>query len=205
MSHASIYLRLTGPAIATPDLSATAESSFATAIGKPIESRLTRAAVGGSVEEVSKLAERVIAPLLGMRSIAAVADGASAIVVERARDARARGAPVLVTVRASTSYRGDGSAAVRTLLDDAGILPESGSIVVSERAVDPSTVLRASRWIEAPRRTLAPWAGDHVGCGGVALAAAIASIAAGHASRVVFVGEAPDRGYVFVLEKGIVP
>jgi 3-oxoacyl-[acyl-carrier-protein] synthase II len=198
VSHASIHWRLGGPAIATPDLSATAESAVATGI-ELLEAGVCPAAIAGSVEEVSQLTERVLAPLLGMRRMSAASDGASAIVLESTASARARGARPLAKIRLLAAFRGDGREIVARSLQ---AIPHPGArdVLVSEKMVDPVRLLRDTPWCEARRLTLGEAAGDHVGCGGVALAAAAALVGTREIDRALFIGEAPERGYVFLLE-----
>lgn len=98
VSHAAIYLGLGGPAIATPDHAATAEAAIATAV-ELLDGGMIDAAVAGSFETVDALAERVLAPLPGVASLRASAEGGSAIVLERRSSALARGAKPLARVR----------------------------------------------------------------------------------------------------------
>ena len=193
VSHASIYLGLGGPAIATPDLSTTAESAIATGI-ELIEARLSESAVAGSVEEVSLLTERVLAPLLGMRRMAAHSEGASAVVLESETSARVRGARVLARVTFARAHRGDGG------LTEAPA-PGARAVVVTEPAVDVASLLRGTAWEGTRHITTNEAAGDHVGSGGIAFAGAVALIAHGYLDRALVLGQAPDRGYAFVLER----
>jgi 3-oxoacyl-[acyl-carrier-protein] synthase II len=197
VSHAAIYWGLGGPALATPDLSATAESATATGL-ELVVGGVCDAAVVGSVEEISQLAERVLAPLLDVRTLAAHSEGASALVIERGADAAARGRTPLARVTFWQSVRGlaaDGVSAA------AGVPPpRQGSKVVAEPAVQTDKLLTGSAWSGVERLTTASIAGDHVGLGGVALAAAAGLVAHGGASSVLVLGEAPERSYAFLLE-----
>jgi hypothetical protein len=83
--------------------------------------------------------------------------------------------------------------------------PGDGARVVAEPAVDVSRRLDSSAWAAVPRLTSSAAAGDHVGLGGVALAAAAALVASGGAKSVLVVGEAPDRAYAFLLEPCLGP
>jgi 3-oxoacyl-[acyl-carrier-protein] synthase II len=197
VSHAAIYWGLGGPALATPDLSATAEAAAATGMDL-VAAGLSSSAVVGSVEEVSQLAERVLAPLLGVRTVAAHSEGASALVIESADAARARGKTPLCRVTAWLTARGE--LPVASLPS-----PGDGARVVAEPAVDVSRRLDSSAWAAVPRLTSSAAAGDHVGLGGVALAAAAALVASGGAKSVLVVGEAPDRAYAFLLEPCLGP
>lgn len=197
VSHASIYLGLGGPAIATPDLNATAESAIATGV-ELIEASVSPSAIAGSVEEVSKLTERVLAPLLGMRPMAAHSEGASAVVLESAESAKARGARPLARVVFSRARRGS---------DPFEDLPACGAkaVVVTEPLVDSPSLLRATPWEHVRRVTTNAQAGDHVGCGGIAFAGAVALVARGDVDRALVLGQAPDRSYAFVIERVEVP
>jgi 3-oxoacyl-[acyl-carrier-protein] synthase II len=192
VSHAAIYLGLRGPALATPDLSATAESAFATGL-ELIEGGVADSAVVGSVEEISELAERVLAPLLGMRSLSAHSEGASALVIERQSGAAARGASVLARVLHGSSHRG------RHLAVDVPP-PGPGALVVAEPNVDLDELLATSPWRLVPRWSLSASVGHHVGLGGVALAAAAALAARLPQAPVLVLGAAPGRSYAFLLE-----
>jgi hypothetical protein len=177
--------------LATPDLSATAESALATGL-ELIEGGVSQTAVVGSVEEVSDLAERVLAPLLGVRTLSAHSEGASALVLETAADAQARGKRALAAVVVWRSTR-------QADLLQALPAPPPGAIVVSEPNVDVVALLVGSAWQDVPRFTLARAAGEHVGLGGVALAAAAQRLASTPGSALVL-GAAPDRAYAFLLE-----
>lgn len=192
VSHAAIYWGLAGPALATPDLSTTAESATATGL-ELVSGGVCDAAVVGSVEEVSRLAEKVLAPLLGVRTVAAHSEGASALVLERAADALARRRKPLALVRFWQSVRGRGAAL-------GAPPPVPGSKIVAEPATNAGSLLEGSAWAKVERLTTASIAGDHVGLGGVALAAAASLVAQGGASSVLVLGEAPERSYAFVLE-----
>lgn len=192
VSHAAIYWGLGGPALATPDLSVTAEAAAATGMDL-VAAGISSAAVVGSVEEVSQLAERVLAPLLGVRTLEAHSEGASGIVVEPESRARARGKSPLCRVRAWSSRRG--SSAV-----DSMPAPRPGAKVVAEPGVDVARLLDAGPWAQVERLTTSIDAGDHVGLGGIALAAGAALVASGGATCVLVVGQAPDRTYAFALE-----
>ncbi len=192
VSHAAIYWGLGGPALATPDLSATAESATATGL-ELVTGGVCEAAVVGSVEEVSQLAEKVLAPLLDVRTLSAHSEGASALVIESAAGAALRGRAPLARVRFWASVRGLDAAA-------GAPPPGPGAKVVAEPAAHTSRLLDGSPWAAVERLTTASIAGDHVGLGGVALAAAAGLVAKGGATSVLVLGEAPDRSYAFLLE-----
>jgi 3-oxoacyl-[acyl-carrier-protein] synthase II len=190
VSHAAIYLGLGGPALAAPDLSATAESSIATGLDL-VAAGLADGAVAGSVEEVSDLAERVLAPLLGVRPLKARGEGASGVAIERAASAASRGKRPLARVTAWSSARGARAPELPPLVD--------GTVVVAEPGVDVGAIVGGTAWADAPRLVTRAEAGDHVGLGGVAFAAAAAKVARDGVAALV-VGAAPDRAYAFLLE-----
>ncbi len=198
VSHAAILWGLGGPALATPDLSATAESAMATGL-ELVASGVSEGAVVGSVEEVSQLAERVLAPLLGVRTVAAHAEGASALLVEPALGAAARGKRPLARVSSWISARGEGA------LSSLPARPEGRAFVVSEPAVDADRALGTSAWRDVPRLTTTEAAGDHVGLGGIALAAAASLVALEEADAVLALGQAPDRAYAFLFQRPVEP
>lgn len=192
VSHAAIYLGLGGPALATPDLSATAESAVATGL-ELCAAGLADAAVAGSIEEVSELADRVLAPLLGLRTLQARSEGASAIVIERASAAAERGKRPLAIVRFWSSARGSSAAA-------SAPPPRPGACVIAEPSVDVARAVANTPWAAVECFVISPSAGDHVGLGGVAMVAAVARVSLGRSSVALVLGEAPDRSYAFVIE-----
>ena len=192
VSHAAIYWGLGGPALATPDLSATAESALATGL-ELVASGVSSAAIAGSVEEVSQLAQRVLAPLLGVRGLAAHSEGASGILVEPLASARSRNKRPLARVIFWAAQRGLGAA-------QAAPAPRGRALVVAEPQADVDALLHATAWAGVDRFTTSIAAGDHVGLGGVAVAGAASLVALGRADSVLVLGSAPGRSYAFLLE-----
>jgi 3-oxoacyl-[acyl-carrier-protein] synthase II len=194
--HASIYLGLEGPVFAVADLAATADAAITTA-AELVAAGEADLLVAGSVEEASRVVERVVGPACSaMRDRGPRGEGASVLVLEAAETARARGARPLATIVAWTSWRGDGAGALAALparpARDAWVLV--GRV---DEALD--ALIDGSAWASAERRALAPRVGDHEGASGFAAAAAVALLADGRASAVLVVGAAPDRGYAVVL------
>jgi len=191
VSHAAIYLGLGGPAIATPDLSATAEAAIATGLDLVAAGSAT-AAISGSIEEVSDLAERVLAPLLGVRALTAHCEGASAIALEAASSAERRGKRALASVVGWTSSRG-------TRVDvDAFATPTGDAVVIAEASHLLDESLADTAWLGVRRLVTTSDAGDHVGMGGIAFACAVGWVARERVPALV-VGGAPDRVYAFLL------
>jgi 3-oxoacyl-[acyl-carrier-protein] synthase II len=191
MGHVSIYSGLGGPVLGTADLATSAESALAQAF-ELVEAGEADAVVGGGIEELSKIVDRVLAALFG-RADAHRGEGAAALVFESAESAERRGAAVRARVERLVCWR---SREPRSLaLGDA-----SRAIAVLPRHDEASVaLLGASGWGEAPRVLCAEHAGEHEGLGGIAAAVAVARIAAGECDRAVVVGRAPGRGYALVL------
>ncbi|APR81450.1 3-oxoacyl-[acyl-carrier-protein] synthase, KASII [Minicystis rosea] len=190
VGHASIYLGLRGPVLATSDLEATAESAIVTAaelcaVGEGA------AIFAGSAEEASPMIERCLGPICsGITDRGARSEGAAILLIEAEEHAAQRGAPALAHIAWWTTWRG----ASATALSDAPP-PGAGAAVFFGR--EDERLLRAlegSPWADVPRSGVAARAGDHEGAGGFAAAAAVAAIAAGRVESALLVGVAPDRG-----------
>jgi 3-oxoacyl-[acyl-carrier-protein] synthase II len=190
VGHASIYLGLRGPVLATSDLEATAEASIATA-AELLAVGEGEAICAGSAEEASPMIERCLGPICsGITDRGARSEGAAVVLLEAEEHAAARGAKALARVAWWTSWRGSSSAA----LADAPP-PGAGAAVFFGRDDERlRSALDASAWAAAPRWELAARSGDHEGAGGFAAAAAVAAIAAGRIESALLVGVAPDRG-----------
>ena len=198
VGHASIYLGLRGPVLATSDLEATAESAIVTA-AELIEAGEAEAMFAGSAEEASLMIERCLGPVCsGITDRGARSEGAAVLLLEAEDHAAARGASVLAKVLWWGSWRG--TAAPACLAGAPG--PGPGSEVILGREDERMHgVLTGSPWAEVPRRRVAPRAGDHEGAGGFAAAAAAAAIAAGTIESALLLGVAPDRGYALLLAR----
>jgi 3-oxoacyl-[acyl-carrier-protein] synthase II len=201
VGHASIYLGLRGPVLATSDLDVSAESAIVTA-AELIAAGEGDALAAGSVEEASPVIERCLGPICsGITDRGARSEGASVLLLEAEETAVRRGARILARVAWWGSWRtGDGLApAARPL---AAVPPPSrgGAAVFFGR--DDARVrgaLEGSPWAEVPRRSVAARAGDHEGAGGFAAAAAVSALAAGEVDSALLLGVAPDRGYAVLL------
>jgi 3-oxoacyl-[acyl-carrier-protein] synthase II len=196
VGHASIYLGLRGPVLATADLEATAESAIVTsaellAVGE------ADAMFAGCAEEASLMIEHCLGPVCsGITDRGARSEGAAVLLLETDEHAAARGAPVLARLAWWGSWRG--AASPRWLADAPP--PGPGAEVIFGREDDRMhAVLEGSPWASVPRRRVAPRAGDHEGAGGFAAAAAAAAIAAGTIESALLLGVAPDRGYAVLL------
>ena len=98
--------RAKGPVLTTADLGVTGESAFVLA-AELVQAGEADALAATSVEELSRIAERVLGPLCagsgswtGLRT-----EGASAVIVEEEARARKRGAPVLARVVTALTLR----------------------------------------------------------------------------------------------------
>lgn len=197
VGHASIYLGLRGPVLATSDLEATAEASIVTA-AELIAAGEGAAIFAGSAEEASPMIERCLGPVCsGITDRGARSEGAAVVLLEAADHAAARGAKVLARVAWWSSWRG----AHDVELGEAPP-PGPGAAVFFGREDERLLhVLAGSPWAAVPRWKLAARAGDHEGTGGFAAAAAVAAIAAGRVESALVVGVAPDRGVAVLFTR----
>lgn len=181
-SHASIYLGLTGPALACSDLSTSAEAAFAVALDMARDGLAPRV-VAASVDEYNEVAAKVSAPVAcGISDRGARAEGAAAVVIEPLAQAGDR---ALAEIVWGASWRGD----------EPAIPPPSG---VAEVYLARSGTVPAA-WGDLPQRVIAERAGDHESVGGATLVTAVSAIASGRAAEVLVIGRGPDRGYAWIL------
>ncbi len=195
VGHASIYLGLRGPVFAVADLGATAECAVVTAADL-ITVGDAHVLAAGSVEEVSVVVERCLSPICSGMDTGVRSEGASALLLESAEHARARGAHVLASLSFWTSWRDKPVDALAGLP-----LPtnESRAAVVTGQTDASLDVLGASPWARVSRRSVVARAGTHEGVGGIALAAAISAMSRGTFDECLVLGAAPDRGYALLL------
>src|ERR1019366_3061447 len=98
IGHASIYLSLGGPAMATADLQASGESAIATAY-EAIAAGLTDGIVAGACPVAAVLIDELFVPLFDDHTADAPrAEGAAALVLESAKSAEERGARSLAVI-----------------------------------------------------------------------------------------------------------
>jgi 3-oxoacyl-[acyl-carrier-protein] synthase II len=189
VGHASIYLGLRGPVLATSDLEATAESAIATA-AELVAAGEGDAVFAGSAEEASPMIERCLGPICsGITDRGARSEGAAVVLVEAEAHAAARGARVLAKIAWWTSWRG-----AEPALGGAPAPGEGAAVFFGREDERLLRALEGSPWAAAPRFGVAARAGDHEGAGGFAAAAAVAAIAAGRIETALLLGVAPDRG-----------
>ncbi len=201
VGHASIYLGLRGPVLATADLDASAESAFVTA-AELIAAGEGDVIAAGSVEEASPMIERCLGPICsGITDRGARSEGAAVLLLEAEETARRRGVPILAGVAWWGSWRGPAGVVVTAPLAGAPRppTPAGAAVFVGRDDERVRTALEGSPWAEVPRHGVAARAGDHEGAGGFAAAAAVAALAAGDVESALLLGTAPDRGYAALL------
>lgn len=182
-ANASIYLGLGGPAIACADLGASAEAALVLG-ALLLDDGQAEAMLVVAVEEASEVARLVSSPRISGLDGPDRGEGASALLVERAAAARARGALPLALLAARWSWRG----ARPGLPAPRGARP----LVVTARPGIESP----SDW---PTARVASGQGHHESAGGLALVTAVQSIASGEADEALVLGHAPDRGHAFLF------
>lgn len=195
VGHASIYLGLRGPVFAVADLGATAECAVVTAADL-ISIGEGEVLAAGSVEEVSSVVERCLSPICSGLDFGIRSEGASALLLESAEHARARGGRILARLSFWTSWRDDGTPA---LADVPAPRDPNRATVVTGHSATRLPMLEASPWSEVTRRSVETRAGTHEGIGGMAMAAAVVALARGTFDECLVVGVAPQRGYALLL------
>lgn len=195
VGHASIYLGLRGPVFAVADLGATAECAIATAADL-IAIGEGEVLAAGSVEEVSSVVERCLSPTCSGLDYGIRSEGASALLLESAEHARARGGKVLARLSFWTSWRGDATGALTNV--PAPRDPSRAALVTGHSEARLS-LLESSPWARMDRRSVDARAGTHEGIGGMAIAAAVAALARGSFDECLVIGTAPERGYALLL------
>ncbi len=182
-SNPSIYLGLRGPALACSDLGVSGEAALVLG-ALLLADRQADAVVVCAVEEHSAVASAVSSPRVSGLRGPGRAEGAAALLLERADAATSRGARVLATVAGTWSYRGARPDLPR---------PSTGRAMT---LVGRPDLQAPPGW---PRARALRAAGHHECVGGLALAAAVALLAEGDADEVLVRGEAPDRGHAVWL------
>lgn len=195
VGHASIYLGLRGPVFAVADLGATAECAVTTAADL-IAIGEGEVLAAGSVEEVSSVVERCLSPICSGIDLGIRSEGASALLLESAEHARARGGHILARLSFWTSWRDDATTALADLPAPRDL---SRAVLVTGRAHADLALLASSPWMQAARRSVDARAGTHEGIGGMAMAAAVAALNRGTFDECLIVGVAPQRGYALLL------
>ena len=141
--------------------------------------------VAAAVDEHNEVAAKISGPLAsaqpdrGRRT-----EGAAALVLEAHAGAADR---TLAVVHWGTAWRGTEPSIPAPELRAQVILVRDGDV--------------PSAWRDAPCAVVSERAGDHESVGGVALVAAVATLAAGDADEVLVLGRGPDRGYAWILRR----
>lgn len=195
VGHASIYLGLRGPVFAVADLGATAECAVSTAADL-IAAGEAHVLAAGSVEESSSVIERCLSPTCSGVDLGIRSEGASALLLESAEHARARGSHILARLSFWTSWRDDASLA---FADVPAPRDPSRAAVVTGYPDAGLPIAESSPWAQVARRSVGARAGSHEGIGGMAMAAAVSALARGTIDECLVVGIAPERGYVLLL------
>jgi len=195
VGHASIYLGLRGPVFAVADLGATAECAVVTAADLiAVGEALVLAA--GSVEESSNVVERCLSPTCSGLELGTRSEGASALLIESAEHARARGCRILARLSFWTSWRDDPTQAFASV---PAPRDASRAIVVTGHPDARVPIAESSPWAHVAQRSAGARAGSHEGVGGMAMAAAVSALVRGTFDECLVVGVAPERGYVLLL------
>lgn len=195
VGHASIYLGLRGPVFAVADLGATAECAV-TIAADLIAIGEGEVLAAGSVEEMSTVTERCLSPVCSGFDAGVRSEGASALLLESADHARARGAHILARLSFWTSWRDEPTAACAALPAPRDL---SRAAVVTGHIDARIDFLEQTPWAKAVRRGVDARAGTHEGIGGFAMAAAISALSHGTFDEILVIGLAPARGYALVL------
>jgi 3-oxoacyl-[acyl-carrier-protein] synthase II len=199
VGHVSIYLGLRGPALATADLATSGESAFMQACELVAEGQ-AEVVAGGSVEEASEIAERILVGLFA-RSRAELdvprSEGAAAVVLETEGHAEGRGARILARVVAIHEWRNGSPSPLASLPVPRGL--EGARVILARENGDAEALLDASAWREARRLSVGPRVGQHEGLGGIAIAAAVGLLGEGRAAEALILGLSKARGYALLL------
>jgi len=201
VGHMSIYGGLHGPAFGTADLATSGESAIVQAWQLVSGGEALRV-VGGSAEPRGDIAERVLSGLFdgidaSVRSVAARADVAAAVLLEAEEAARARGGRILARVEQVLEWRGDRALALAALRAPRA----AGRSEVVQARVTPSgeQLVAETAWSGCPRVACAPALGESDALGAVAVAVAAGRIATGRIDEALVLGVAQGRGYAIIL------
>ncbi|MBN1606070.1 MAG: beta-ketoacyl-[acyl-carrier-protein] synthase family protein [Polyangiaceae bacterium] len=191
--NASIYLGITGPVATTPELDTSAEAAVATACDW-LSSGLAEAGIGGSAELHDDFVDRLLSPPYARTARSHRAEGAAWLLVETAKFATERGAPIMAWVR---RYGQCVPAEERVTALGAPDKPERALVVVAGDLLRCDRLLRGCSWASIERRSVQSNAGTHEGAGGFALAAGVALVAGGSADDVLVLSCGTDQTHWF--------
>jgi 3-oxoacyl-[acyl-carrier-protein] synthase II len=207
VGHVTIYLGLTGPALATADLETSGESACTQAI-ELIQGGEADVVVAAGIEEASAIVERRLATIYRRLSETekehvemprARAEGAGVVVFEAENTAKERGARIVAEVTACLAWREIEGAPLASLAAPKNI---SEARVVMPRTGDENldALLDASPWKNVQRVGCAGAGGEHEALGAIAVGAAVSEILRGTVKEALVVGLAKGRGYALRLE-----
>ena len=191
VGHASIYLGLRGPVLATSDLDATAESAIVTAAELVAAGEGEAPSSPAASRRRARSIERCLGPICsGVTDRGVRSEGARVLLLEAEETAALRGAPDprargMVGIVAQL---GGGAAARRGARHAPAVARSRRGVLRARRRSRCAPALEGSPWAEVPRRRVAARAGDHEGAGGFAAAAAVSALAAGEVDSALVVG-----------------
>jgi 3-oxoacyl-[acyl-carrier-protein] synthase II len=196
VGHVSIYLGISGPALATQDLGTSGESACLQAI-ELVADGDADLVIGGALEEASSIAERRLVVLFNRTDVLRRprSEGTAVVAFEAEELAKARGARSIARVEDVRSWRTGVAAPL------AGIAaPLASALVVLPRHdAAIATLLDDSPWRDVPRLIADGAGGEHEGLGAMALAAAVSALSLGQARDALVLGLATGRGYALHL------
>lgn len=190
---ASVYIGARGPSLTIVDNATSALAALSTAAGW-IEAGEIDAALAGAAATLDSISLGAVRPAcFGSRSWRGPeTDGASALVIEAAPIALARGASILAEI----VWR-DGGASLDLRSIPAPLDARSAILVLPRSDVTLEEALAKTSWAapEIRRSVIAARAGDHEALGGIALAAAAAALAlpGARASEALIIDRALDH------------
>ena len=190
IGHASIYLGLHGPSLATADLRSSGESAILSAI-ELVAMGEAEAFVAGGITVRSEMVDAAFYPLFDDHaSTAPRSELAAAVVVESAEGARKRGARIFARI--------DGQWALPEGEVPALEAPSATAVVVA--AVTRASVaarLASTAWASVPVWDVSGGTGDNEAAGAAAVGAAARLLARGEATEALVVG--PRVGWTTFL------
>lgn len=193
--NASIYLGLTGPVVTLSDLATSAEAALAHAadlVGQGVAAGM----VAGSAEAADTWVAEVLGPLWGPGLDQPRSEGAGFVVLERPGAARGR---TLALLRRRVQRWGAPELAVAAL--EAPRARDRAVLLLATPSEALRDAIQRSAWAGVVERSLAAAVGWHEAIGGVALAAAAASLARGDCDEVLVGSAAQGRVYLFHLTR----
>lgn len=200
--HASVYLGLRGPVLATGDLSASGEAALVTAV-ELLGAGLAKGLVAGALEPRSRLVEGVLGAVFAGAGALPRGEGGGAVVLETADEAAARGARIHARVVAAFAWRDGGEGPVQALSLPPPKDPSTARVLRVRADPQGRAMLADSPWAACPEHVgvqrSSSAAGHHEALGAVVFVEAVGILRRGEAREILVVGTAPGRGYALVL------